>query len=494
MNPQKIEGQDTGAADTALAGKAGVLAGANRAIGRPVSTVRLDEVKRKAFLALVDLAAINVGLWLALGWAGRIGSSWASLGQHLGRFTLLAALWLPLAATFDVYEVVRRGGVADSVAAGAKAGAVTLAALFVFSVIVPVRISPQIVAFGGGLGLAFMLAGRAVYIVVQPVLARRAVIVGTEREGQDLLRMLRDEARGLVHVVGFVDARDRQAGAVQDLPVLGRLRDLPVLIREHSVGTVVWGIEGRLDGDSQGVLADCVEAGLEVLFAPALYEGLTGRVPLESFAAPGSAAVLLNHTGKGAVFEAAKRIIDIVLASLGLIFLGMAFPFIALAIYLDCPGPIFYIQDRVGKGGRVFRAYKFRSMVPEAEPSGQAVWAQKADPRVTRIGRILRATHVDEFPQFLNILRGEMSAVGPRPERPAFVEELAREIPFYRVRHAVKPGMAGWGLVKQGYSASKKDAAVKLEYDLYYIKHQSLWLDLVILLKTFVDTFTLGGR
>jgi lipopolysaccharide/colanic/teichoic acid biosynthesis glycosyltransferase len=132
-------------------------------------------------------------------------------------------------------------------------------------------------------------------------------------------------------------------------------------------------------------------------------------------------------------------------------------------------------------------------MVTDAE-KGNAVWAQENDPRVTRVGRLLRKTHVDEFLQFLNILKGEMSAVGPRAERPEFEQELAQEIPFYRVRYAVKPGMAGWGLVKLGYGASKEDARVKLEYDLYYIKHQSLWLDMVILLKTIIDTVTLRGR
>jgi lipopolysaccharide/colanic/teichoic acid biosynthesis glycosyltransferase len=131
--------------------------------------------------------------------------------------------------------------------------------------------------------------------------------------------------------------------------------------------------------------------------------------------------------------------------------------------------------------------------VPDAEKE-KAVWAEKDDPRVTRVGRWLRKTHVDEFPQFFNILKGEMSAIGPRPERPEFVEHLAREIPFYRVRHAVRPGMAGWGLVRQGYGSSKEDALLKLQYDLYYIKHQSFWLDLAILQRTIADALSLGGR
>ena len=188
-----------------------------------------------------------------------------------------------------------------------------------------------------------------------------------------------------------------------------------------------------------------------------------------------------------------KRVMDLVLASIGLLLLGVATPCIAAAIYLDSPGPIFYTQDRVGKGGRRFKAYKFRSMVPDAETE-EPVWAAKDDSRITGVGRFLRKTHIDEFPQFVNILKGDMSAVGPRPERPEFVEELARDIPFFRVRHAVRPGMAGWALIKLGYAASREATLLKLQYDLYYVKHQSLWLDIVILLKTIVDSLALRGR
>ena len=188
-----------------------------------------------------------------------------------------------------------------------------------------------------------------------------------------------------------------------------------------------------------------------------------------------------------------KRAVDIILASIGLLFL---FPFtalIGLAIYIDSPGPIFYDQERIGLGGRRFMLWKFRSMRVNAE-NGKAVWAQKNDSRVTRVGRILRKTHVDEFPQFWNVLKGQMSVVGPRPERPEFVAELEKVIPLYRLRHTVKPGMAGWGLVCQGYGGSDADAWLKLEYDLYYIKHQSSFFDVVILLKTVIDTVAFRGR
>jgi lipopolysaccharide/colanic/teichoic acid biosynthesis glycosyltransferase len=178
----------------------------------------------------------------------------------------------------------------------------------------------------------------------------------------------------------------------------------------------------------------------------------------------------------------------------GLLLFAVFLPFIVLALYLDSPGPIFYTQERVGKGGRVYRVLKLRTMVPQAESDGQAVWARTNDPRVTRVGRVLRWMHLDEMPQFVNILKGEMSIVGPRPERPEFVAELEKQIPFYRVRHAVKPGMAGWALINYGYASSVEDALVRLQYDLYYIKHQSIWLDLLILIKTFWAMLTLKGR
>jgi len=188
-----------------------------------------------------------------------------------------------------------------------------------------------------------------------------------------------------------------------------------------------------------------------------------------------------------------KRAIDIILASIGLLFLLPFTALIALAIYIDSPGPILYSQERVGLGGRRFTLWKFRSMRVNAE-NGKAVWAQKNDSRVTRVGRILRRTHVDEFPQFWNVLKGEMSVIGPRPERPEFTAELEKVIPSYRVRHTVKPGMAGWGLVCQGYGGSETEAWLKLQYDLYYIKHRSTFFDVVILLKSVIHMVAFRGR
>jgi lipopolysaccharide/colanic/teichoic acid biosynthesis glycosyltransferase len=215
-----------------------------------------------------------------------------------------------------------------------------------------------------------------------------------------------------------------------------------------------------------------------------LYEEITGRIPLELMGDQWERVLPLGHVGHGGLYGMTKRCLDVLMALVGLSIFAILFPVAALAIYLESGGPIFYRQARVGFGGRIFQLVKLRTMVKDAEAQGAAVWATVNDPRVTRVGRILRALMVDEFPQFYNVLRGDMSMVGPRPERPELVADLEKHIPLYRTRHSVRPGMAGWALANAGYGRSVSDALVKLQYDLYYIKHQSQYLDLLIILKT----------
>jgi lipopolysaccharide/colanic/teichoic acid biosynthesis glycosyltransferase len=193
------------------------------------------------------------------------------------------------------------------------------------------------------------------------------------------------------------------------------------------------------------------------------------------------------------VYRVLRRGGDVLLALLGGVVLLLVLLPVALFYRRESPGPVLYRQLRVGRGGRPFMLLKLRTMVDDAEPDGP-VWARPDDPRVTRLGRWLRRTRLDELPQVVNILRGEMSVVGPRPERPEFVAELAQEIPFYRARHVVRPGLTGWASIHMGYAASAEEALEKLQYDLYYIKHQSPALDLYIMLRTVGVMLRLGGR
>ncbi len=336
---------------------------------------------------------------------------------------------------------------------------------------------------------------RAAYVPVARAAFRiPTLVVGAGWAGQTIVQTIFEAADAEYELVGYVDDDPAKLGrVVEGLQVIGTSDELLSLVRVHGIAQVILAITHELKGDLQARLLDCLELGVAVVPMPVIYERITGRVPVEHVGDNWYVALPTEPPGIRGLYPFAKRLSDIVLAGAGLVFLCLALPFIAPAIYLDSPGPILYTQERVGKGGRLFRMHKFRSMIPDAE-DGEAQWAQPNDARITTVGRLLRKTHVDEFPQFLNVLRGEMSVVGPRPERPEFVEELQREIPFYRVRHAVRPGMGGWGLIRQGYAASREDALVRLQYDLYYVKHQSLVLDALILLRTIIDTLTLSGR
>jgi len=308
------------------------------------------------------------------------------------------------------------------------------------------------------------------------------------------VQAIRDNLASEYQLVGYIDDDPAKQGqTIEGLPIIGTGRDLVSLVKAKNISEVIFAITDDIHSTLLQALMDCQEQGVQITLMPLLYEEITGKVPVEHLGGQWPVALPMDHASTGSFFPILKRAIDVIVSGTGIVILGFIFPFVALAIYIDSPGPIFYAQERVGKGGRIFRLIKFRSMIPNAEED-VALWAGERDARVTRVGRFLRAPHIDELPQFINIFRGEMSIVGPRPERPQFVAELEKEIPFYRLRHSVKPGMAGWALVKCGYGSSVEDALIKLEYDLYYINHQSIYLDFLILLKTIGDMLTLGGR
>jgi exopolysaccharide biosynthesis polyprenyl glycosylphosphotransferase len=192
-------------------------------------------------------------------------------------------------------------------------------------------------------------------------------------------------------------------------------------------------------------------------------------------------------------YAISKRLIEVLLSLIGMVICLPFFPLVALAIRLDSPGSVFYSQERVGLNGRIFRVYKFRTMRQNAEAQTGAVFSVRGDPRVTRLGRFMRKVRIDELPQLYNILRGDMSLIGPRPERPEHVARLTEKIPFYRTRNVIRPGLTGWAQVRYEYGSTDEDAMIKLQYDLYYIRHQSLVLDLNILIRTVGRVLRMSG-
>jgi len=218
-----------------------------------------------------------------------------------------------------------------------------------------------------------------------------------------------------------------------------------------------------------------------------------GRTPIQYLEADWILRSFVDHLTVSSFYDLAKRLIDITVALVGALILLATFPFIGLAIVLDSGFPILYAQDRLGKGGQPYRIIKFRTMYQNAESNGPQ-FTREHDSRITRVGKFLRKSHMDEFPQFINVLRGEMSMVGPRSERPELVKELQKQVPFYRARLLVKPGITGWAQVNFGYADSVEDTAIKIEYDLYYITHRSIVLDLSIMMRTFGTIFGFRGQ
>jgi sugar transferase (PEP-CTERM system associated) len=313
----------------------------------------------------------------------------------------------------------------------------------------------------------------------------RLLLVGTTPSAVSLAREMFELRHELgVEIVGFVDVDPARVGAPVINPgVIGTIEDIPSIVRARGVDRVVVSLSdarGRLPMDK---LLEMKLEGVSFDHLASVYESYTGKIAVENLRP--SWLIFSSGFRKSAFLAASKRILDLVAAGIGLILAAPLMALVAVAIRLTSPGGVFYHQPRVGQHGRIFTVHKFRSMRADAEAGTGPVWAAKhGDPRVTAIGRFLRRSRLDELPQLWNVLKGDMSFVGPRPERPEFVAELTRQIPFYGQRHVIRPGVTGWAQVRYTYGASVEDALQKLQYDLFYIKNLSLALDLFIILDT----------
>lgn len=469
----------------------------------------LNTSERRLVLGGVDLFLLNASLILALIITTDLISGPDVLWQYAKWFITLSLVWLALAAIFDVYNLAR----AASISASATAS--MAAALFGsgFYFLIP-WFTPPLIGRGQGylfVALAMLSVGawRIVYarLFVQPTFFRRVLVIGAGESGQALVEALQSDYaqkdanpfRGTGYrVVGFVDDDPSlQQTTVAGIPILGTADSLLNLIQRFDVDEVVVAITytNIINPGLMEAILDCREQGLPMTTMATIYERLTGRVAVEhtgrNIELAGGAA---QETPFARLFSGLKRLADLLGGLIGLLVLVLVIPLVWLANRLASPGPLFFKQERVGLGGKPFMVIKFRSMIPNAEANTGAVWASTNDNRVTAVGNFLRKTHLDELPQVINVLRGEMSLVGPRPERPEFVQELSDYIPFYRVRHCVKPGITGWAQIHQDYGDSISGAQEKLEYDLFYVKHKTPLLDLLILLRTISKVLGLRGR
>jgi exopolysaccharide biosynthesis polyprenyl glycosylphosphotransferase len=287
------------------------------------------------------------------------------------------------------------------------------------------------------------------------------------------------------HVVGFIDDDpEKLSMTIEGFSVLGDHSKIFEVVENEHVSDIIISISGQIDARTFEMLTLAEEQGIEVTTMPVVYEELLGRVPVYLLQSDWILRTFFDQAHTEGVFETLKRLIDILGGIIGTLILLPILPLIALVIFIDSGTPIFYSQVRLGQRGKPYRILKFRTMRQDAEKDGLAKAAVKDDDRVTRVGKILRKSHLDELPQFINILRGDMSLVGPRAERPEIVDEYQKNIPFYRGRLLVRPGLTGWAQVNYGYASNVEQNAIKLEYDLYYIMHRNLSLDFTIMLRT----------
>jgi exopolysaccharide biosynthesis polyprenyl glycosylphosphotransferase len=324
---------------------------------------------------------------------------------------------------------------------------------------------------------------------------RRVLLIGAGKAGQALAELYRSSNTRSFNLIGYIDDDQQKVGkTICGLHVVGSSAHLLDLIDVYHISDIVIAINGEIQGTTFQTILDAQEKGVEVTRMPILYEEMTGRVPVHHLESDWIIRSFVDGLRVSGFYELTKRLLDILGGIVGVLIFAITFPFLALAVYFDSGLPIFYSQPRLGRGGLVFNIFKYRTMRQDAEADGEARLTLENDPRVTRVGSFMRKMRLDELPQFWNVLRGEMSLVGPRAERPELVAEFQKQIPFYRARLLVKPGLSGWAQINYGYVASVTETSVKIEYDLYYIKHRTLGMDFQIMLRTIGTALRGTGR
>jgi exopolysaccharide biosynthesis polyprenyl glycosylphosphotransferase len=410
-----------------------------------------------------------------------------SLGLTLVDTAVISAAWAVAlhtaeSATHSVRVAVGGSGVA---LLGSGAGATATAALaFVFPVL---EISLTGIAL---LTVAIFCLMSAWAFAARRLasLKARVLIVGVTASSRELLETLAQHERREFDVVGLVD-QETTVETVGGVPVLGRVHDLEAIVRLARPDLVVLSVErGRPDVFAR--LAAVAGLGFQVVGLPEFYEHAFGRLPIRHLTEAWFMSIL--HVYQRPYSALAKRALDVA-ASLAILLLTAPLFLLIAVLVSTTPGRVLYRQVRLGEGGKTFKIIKFRTMREGAE-SGEAIWAQVDDPRVTAVGRILRQTRLDELPQLWNVLRGEMSIVGPRPERPDFLPALEATVPFWSRRHLLRPGVTGWAQVNAGYAADQFEMETKLAYDLWYLRHRRLIVDVMICLKTLPRLLAQAGR
>src|SRR5438067_177563 len=439
------------------------------------------------------IGAVAVSVYLRVG-----GHAWpAVLADMLPKALVITSICQVCLYYGDLYDnphVARNR--AELLIRTLQALGVTLLILAaVYTLFPQLTVDRGVLAPAAALAVGAVVAWRFVFgwVTVQVGPRERLLLVGKNASALALARELHERTEAGVRIVGYVDPDANDGGAMGQLDFLGTVEDIPALVRARGVDRVVVSLvdaRGKLPMDK---LLDMKLDGVRFDHFASVYEEYTGKIAVENL----RPSWLIFSAGfkKTRRLLALKRAVDIAAGAVGLVLTTPIMFALAAAVRLTSPGPAFYSQRRVGRDGRIFTVRKLRSMRADAERDTGPVWSGGgSDARITPLGRIMRRTRLDELPQFWNILTGNMTLVGPRPERPEFVQSLAQQIPFYGLRHVVKPGLTGWAQVRYTYGASVEDAIEKLQYDLFYIKNMSVGLDVFVMFETIKTVLLRRGQ
>ena len=450
----------------------------------------------KLTLAITDFVAVGAAVffaeWARYAWLGLEAEiSWQVFGAKI----LVPIIFTPVLIGVGGYQSDAIRDIRVFVVrllTAITASSVVLAAFLYLLPMLPLWRSILLLAmlFSG----AFLMLVHAAFLMGtdNKFLSRRVIVLGAGAESAEIETYANKAKEAGLNIVGIVKIPG-QTIAAQNVTELNDINTFDTFCGGKEAELILIADDGVRPLPLEALIA-CKLNGIEIQDRLSFFEQVRGYVDLSSVQAEW--IIFSDGFRGGSAFErASKRVFDIVISSLMLIATTPILVLAALSVRLTSFGPVFYKQKRVGLHGKEFNLLKFRSMKNEAEKKGKPEWAKEADPRVTAVGRFLRRTRIDELPQIVNVLNGDMSFVGPRPERPFFVTQLEQKIPFYRERHCLKPGITGWAQIQYPYGASFEDSKRKLEYDLYYIKNYSIFLDVLIILQTVrVVLFPIGVR
>lgn len=448
------------------------------------SKIHFEVSERKVLLRILDIVTVFLMLY---GMGIIFSFDYVTISADRWEWLIVLALYISVFGTiFELYDLQK----ASKVDVVFKNIVLTSSITVLFYLLTPFY-TPQLP--GNRLQIIYLFIAiilalflwRLAYIMLisTPRFYKRIVIIGNVSNVK-LMKDAIEKSDPNYKVIGFVNTGKESSESLDFLQFTSG--DIKRIIQENAISEIIvaGSFSKRISLPVYTQLLDLLEKGFPIKEYTQVYEDLTQRVPVHHVDKDFFRYFPFSRSNQNKLYLFFHRFMDIFIASVGLVLGVVVIPFIFLGNLIGNRGSLLYFQERVGKNGKTFFIIKLRSMVKNAEAEG-AVWATKDDMRVTKFGRFLRKTRLDEVPQFINVLKGDMSIIGPRPERPVFVKELSKEIPFYEIRHIIKPGLTGWAQVKCEYASSTEDTLEKLQYDLYYIKKRSLFLDLNILIKTF---------